>query len=135
MCRPMWRWSSRLSRRGGVATAVALAAVVWLGATAGAPTPALAESPAEPPAEPSAERQESLRHLVRHDCGSCHGMTLKGGLGRALLPENLDGFTAEDVAELILDGVSGTPMPPWRGQIAPAEAMWIARKLKEGFPE
>ena len=35
------------------------------------------------------ERQDQLRYLLRQDCGSCHGMTLKGGLGPALLPDNL----------------------------------------------
>jgi hypothetical protein len=34
------------------------------------------------------QRQKELIHLVRQDCGSCHGMTLQGGLGPALLPAN-----------------------------------------------
>jgi len=38
-------------------------------------------------AEPPPARQAALVDLVRQDCGSCHGMTLKGGLGRSLLPE------------------------------------------------
>ena len=40
-------------------------------------------------AEPSPARQKELIHLVRQDCGSCHGMTLQGGLGPALLPATL----------------------------------------------
>ena len=82
-----------------------------------------------------AERQAALTHLVRQDCGSCHGMTLKGGLGRPLLPENLEGAEAEALAEIILDGIPGTPMPPWRGQLSEAEALWIARGLKRGTIE
>ena len=31
-------------------------------------------------AEPSSARQSELRNLVVQDCGSCHGLTLKGGL-------------------------------------------------------
>ena len=81
---------------------------------------------------PSAERQAALAYLVRQDCGSCHGMTLKGGLGRPLLPEALAGAEAEALAEVILDGIPGTPMPPWRGQLSEAEALWIARALKQG---
>ena len=82
----------------------------------------------------SPERARALVHLVRQDCGSCHGLTLKGGLGKPLLPENLEDRDAEVLAEIILDGIPDTPMPPWRGQLSEAEALWIARRLKEGFP-
>lgn len=81
------------------------------------------------------ERQAALAYLVRQDCGSCHGMTLKGGLGRPLLPETLEGAEAEALAEIILDGIPGTPMPPWRGLLNEAEALWIARGLKRGTIE
>ena len=84
---------------------------------------------------PSPERQAALAYLVRQDCGSCHGMTLKGGLGRPLLPYALEGAEAEALAEVILDGIPGTPMPPWRGQLSEAEALWIARALKQGTIE
>ena len=80
-------------------------------------------------------RARELTYLVRQDCGSCHGMTLKGGLGGPLLPSALADLASESVASIILEGVSGKPMPPWRGQLSEEEAMWIARKLKEGFPE
>ncbi len=83
---------------------------------------------------PTPDRMRELVHLVRQDCGSCHGMTLKGGLGKPLLPEDLADRDAETLAEIILDGIPETPMPPWRGQLTEAEALWIARKLKEGFP-
>ncbi len=80
------------------------------------------------------QRRQALQHLLKHDCGSCHGMTLKGGLGRPLLPEQLGHLDAEGVAAIILSGVPGTPMPPWRGLITDAEAAWIAERLKTGFP-
>ncbi len=86
-------------------------------------------------AEPGATRARELTSLVRQDCGSCHGMTLKGGLGAPLLPETLDGKDAAGLATIILDGLPGTPMPPWRGLLAESDALWIARKLKEGFPQ
>ena len=38
-------------------------------------------------------RQAELSHMVKQDCGSCHGMTLKGGLGPALLEENLQNLS------------------------------------------
>lgn len=80
-------------------------------------------------------RERELTHLVRQDCGSCHGMTLKGGLGGPLLPESLNDLGSESIASIILGGVSGKPMPPWQGQLSEEEALWIAEKLKEGFPQ
>lgn len=82
--------------------------------------------------DPQAARAENLSRLVRQDCGACHGLTLKGGLGRPLLPETLADIDAEAIAEVILDGIPGTPMPPWRGNLSEADALWIARALKEG---
>lgn len=83
-------------------------------------------------AEIVAERQGELRHLVLQDCGSCHGMTMKGGLGTALTPGDLASANPSAIAEVILDGIPGTPMPPWRGLISDAEAFWIAEQLKQG---
>ena len=80
-------------------------------------------------------RERELTHLVRQDCGSCHGMTLKGGLGGPLLPESLVDLESESIASIILGGVPGKPMPPWQGQLSEEDAMWIAKNLKEGFPQ
>ena len=81
------------------------------------------------------ERQAQLEHMVIQDCGSCHGLTMKGGLGKAITPQALSGLDPETVAAIILDGVPGTAMPPWRPLISPAEALWIARYLmKEKAP-
>jgi len=81
----------------------------------------------------SPDRQTGLLYLLRQDCGSCHGMTMKGGLGPGLLPANLAGKPDEALLGIILDGVPGTPMPPWRPLLAPAEAAWMVKKLKEGL--
>ena len=95
--------------------------------------PGLAALPAV--AEPSAARQKELIHLVRQDCGSCHGMTLQGGLGPALLPTNLKEKPAEGLAATIYYGRPGTPMPPWKQFISEAEAVWIVEKLMSEFPK
>lgn len=81
------------------------------------------------------KRQSELTHLVRQDCGSCHGLTLRGGLGRPLLPRTLADVDSDAIADVILDGIAGTPMPPWRGLLSRTEARWIADRLKEGFPQ
>ncbi len=82
---------------------------------------------------PPLERRTELLYLLRQDCGSCHGMSLAGGLGPSLLPEALAGRTVEDLAEVIRAGIPGTPMPPWGFEITGEEARWLARKLKEGI--
>ncbi len=89
-----------------------------------------------PAASSSAQvARQKLIAMVRQDCGSCHGLTLKGGLGAALLPKDLAGKDEDALASIIEDGVPGTPMPPWRGLVSVEDAHWIAKKLKEGFPE
>jgi len=75
------------------------------------------------------EREAELRNLVAQDCGSCHGLTRKGGLGSPLTREALDGHSAESLASIILDGVPGTAMPPWRPLMSPNDATWIADYL------
>ncbi|HYD32356.1 MAG TPA: cytochrome c [Azospirillaceae bacterium] len=86
-------------------------------------------------AEPIAPtRQQALLHLLKQDCGSCHGLTLKGGLGPPLLPRTLAGKDADALAAVILDGAPGTPMPPWRPFLSPEEARWLVDRLREGVP-
>ena len=86
-------------------------------------------------AEPDAARQRELVRMVRQDCGSCHGMTLQGGLGPALLPETLRDKPPEGLAATIYYGRPGTPMPPWKSFLSEAEADWIVNKLMSGFPQ
>jgi cytochrome c55X len=73
-----------------------------------------------------------LANLVRQDCGSCHGLTLKGGLGRPLLPKDLEHYEVAGLAEVILHGIPKTAMPGWDRIINQREAEWIAGALKAG---
>ena len=83
---------------------------------------------------PDAARRSELIRLVRQDCGSCHGITLKGGLGPALLPETLHDKPAVGLKATILRGRPGTPMPPWDRFVNEQEAEWIVDNLQKGFP-
>jgi len=78
------------------------------------------------------DRQQQLRYLLKHDCGSCHGMTLKGGLGPSLRPEALNGKTDELLLRAILDGRPGTPMPPWKHLLTEEEARWLVTLMRNG---
>jgi cytochrome c55X len=89
-------------------------------------------------AEPSVlielSRQKELVTLVRQDCGSCHGLTLQGGLGPALLPDALRGKPADYLKIVILQGRPSTAMPPWQRFLSETEAEWIVSNLQKGFP-
>ncbi|HEX5276364.1 MAG TPA: c-type cytochrome [Fluviicoccus sp.] len=83
-------------------------------------------------ADPAPARQQQLLHLLRDDCGACHGLTLKGGLGLPLTPEALRDKDDAGLLYTILDGRPGTPMPPWRPFLCEEEARWLVSQLKRG---
>ena len=77
-------------------------------------------------------RQAEVLYLLKHDCGSCHGMTRRGGLGPALLPGNLLDRPPLLMVNTVLDGRPGTPMPPWRGLLTEQEVHWLVEALRSG---
>ncbi len=83
-------------------------------------------------AELPQSRKQELIHLVQHDCGSCHGLTLRGGLGPPLTPAVLADKPSETLQTIILDGLLGTPMPPWRSFLSETEAAWLVEMFKRG---
>ncbi len=84
-------------------------------------------------AAPDLQRQGELSYLLKHDCGSCHGMRLEGGLGPALKPARLQSYSVEQLAATILHGRPGTPMPPWQPFLSEQDARWLAVRLREGI--
>ena len=106
-------------------------AVVLLGA---ALVSAYAAASERAPVEPDPARARELIHIVRQDCGSCHGLTFKGGLGPALTAEALADKPAEGLVATIVGGRPGTPMPPFQTILSEAEAEWIVYWLMRGFP-
>ena len=85
-------------------------------------------------ADITAPRAAELEHMLIQDCGSCHGLTMKGGLGSPLTPEALDGADVDTLAYIILEGVPGTAMPSWRPLLSDSEAQWIAQYLLKTEP-
>ena len=77
-------------------------------------------------------RQNELLYFLKHDCGSCHGMTMKGGLGPALLPETLSAKPRSYLVATILEGHPNTAMPPWKSMLSRDEAAWITEQLLNG---
>lgn len=78
-------------------------------------------------------RQDELRHMVEHNCGSCHGLTRGGGLGAPLSEKALENRSPEELFKVIRNGIKGTPMPPWKGQLKDEEIRWIVKMLKGDF--
>jgi cytochrome c55X len=82
---------------------------------------------------PDSQRQQQLMTLLAQDCGSCHGMSLRGGLGPALTPEALAGKPPVMLRDVILHGRPGTPMPPWKTFITERDAEWLVQVLVNGL--
>ena len=80
----------------------------------------------------SVDRQAELHNLLTQDCGSCHGMTLKGGLGPALTVEVISNKPRELILETVLNGRPGTPMPPWKNILSREEIEWLVDMLYKG---
>ena len=80
------------------------------------------------------QRQQELSNLLRQDCGSCHGLLFKGGLGPPLLPDDLSTRSDAVLVDTILNGRPRTAMPPWREFLSPSEAAWIVEKLRKNTP-
>ncbi len=92
---------------------------------AGLAPPALAEAPTR-------DRQNALLYLLEQDCGSCHGLRLKGGLGPPLRPSDIAETPDDALVDAILNGRPGTPMPPWDIEISDAEVRWLVGRLRTG---
>jgi cytochrome c55X len=83
-------------------------------------------------ANQAGDRRQELQYLIKHDCGSCHGMTLKGGLGPALLVESLRNKSDELLFVTISEGRQGTPMPAWKSLLSKDDITLIIEILRSG---
>jgi cytochrome c55X len=128
--RPMWLTPASILKLPLIVCACALNLLPLNSSLAAPPAAAQAEV-----ATPSPARRGELITLVRQDCGSCHGLSLKGGLGPALLPDTLRDKPADSLQATIVYGRPGTAMPPWKRFLSEAEAAWIVEQLQKGFPD
>ncbi len=96
---------------------------------------AYAAAAAGPQSDPAPQRKHELVNLVRQDCGSCHGLTLSGGLGPALLPHTLADKPLDSMVATVMNGRPGTAMPGWSRFMSEPEAEWVVRALMDGFPQ
>ena len=102
---------------------------LWLAGLSALLAASLCQQAAAAPAE---ARATALLQLLHNDCGACHGLSLKGGLGSPLTPQALVGKPADSLVATILNGRPGTPMPPWRPFRSEEEAQWLVQLLQQG---
>lgn len=81
--------------------------------------------------QPDALRQQELINLLKHDCGSCHGLPPKGGLGPSLLPAALTDKSDAFLVEVIQNGRAGSAMPPWQQFLSVEETAWLVQQLRQ----
>lgn len=81
------------------------------------------------------EREAELVALLEHECGACHGMRLRGGLGPPLTPDVMASKPRVFLERTISDGRTGTPMPPWASILSRQEIAWMVDRLQEGLSD
>ncbi|CAD6877809.1 Cytochrome c55X precursor NirC [Methylomonas albis] len=81
--------------------------------------------------QPNPHRQQELLNMLKHDCGSCHGLPPKGGLGPSLMPEALIDKRDDLLLDAIQNGRAGTAMPPWRAFLTVDETGWLIQRLRQ----
>jgi DNA-binding beta-propeller fold protein YncE len=73
--------------------------------------------------------------LYAEHCASCHGTDRLGGIGPALLPENLGRLKPDQAAEIIARGRAATQMPAFADRLTPAEIETLAALVQTPLPE
>jgi cytochrome c55X len=86
----------------------------------------------DPASDISNSKKTELYHLLKQDCGSCHGMTLKGGLGPALTKDRMSGFSSDYLFETIWNGREIKAMPPWKNILLKKDVRWLVKVLQAG---
>lgn len=71
--------------------------------------------------------------MLRHDCGSCHGLPPKGGLGPSLMPDALAEKSDALLMDAIQNGRPGSAMPPWKSFLSTDETGWLIMQLRQGL--
>nr|WP_290909351.1 nitrite reductase [Halomonas sp.] len=64
--------------------------------------------------------------LYNHHCAICHGVSRLGGIGPALLPDNLLRLKADEAISVIRDGRPATQMPAYRELLSEEEVAALA---------
>ncbi|MBF0214097.1 MAG: c-type cytochrome [Magnetococcales bacterium] len=72
--------------------------------------------------------------LYRHLCAQCHHPERLGGMGPALLPENLERLSKKSAAEVITKGRIATQMPGFEEKLTPEEIQSLVNFVYTPLP-
>lgn len=86
-------------------------------------------------AVPAAAAEPDAAALYRQHCAACHGADRLGGMGPALLPENLGRLRQREAERVIGHGRPATQMPGFAGQLSPAELRSLTRFIYTALPQ
>ena len=62
-----------------------------------------------------------VERLYQQHCSSCHGLDRLGGVGPALLPQNLRRLKRDTAAEVISNGAAATQMPAFKANLTKSD--------------
>jgi len=79
----------------------------------------------------SAVADDHIESLYQQHCASCHGADRLGGIGPALLPENLRRLRGEEAADVIAGGRPATQMPGFSDKLDAAEIEALAQMIHQ----
>ncbi|MEQ4537517.1 MAG: cytochrome D1 domain-containing protein [Billgrantia sp.] len=83
------------------------------------------------PAMPVLADEPDANVLYNHHCAICHGVSRLGGIGPALLPDNLSRLKRAEAVEVIRDGRAATQMPGYDELLGEAEIAALAEWIYE----
>jgi mono/diheme cytochrome c family protein len=78
------------------------------------------------PALPALAEAPDPNMLYNRHCAICHGVSRLGGIGPALLPDNLSRLKHDEAVSVIRDGRPATQMPAYRELLAEEEVAALA---------
>lgn len=86
-------------------------------------------------AAPAAADTPSVERLYQQHCAICHGDDRLGGMGPALLPQNLSRLRRDKAVATIRDGRAATQMPAFGQQLDEAAITALAELIYTPLPE
>ncbi len=96
------------------------------------PVPAPAPSPIPPPVVVAAAADE----LYTGKCAGCHGDKRQGvsGFAPELTPDSLERLSHTEIQGILLNGLPGTAMPPFKGMLSQEEIDALVQYIKDTSP-